>query len=191
MDELTALDGLVAALRDLPEHAPASVAEVLAAAEISDLELDRVARFDRDHYARVRLHHDPRIEILVLGWEPGQATPIHDHAGQLGWVRVLRGVIEETAYRPVEPLGFTHTDLRGAERRPAHLHVDCCAQVPAGPAVARVDPVRAIHRLRNPGRERAITLHAYAKPHAVCLAFDMEAAIAWRREAGVDAVRGA
>ena len=189
MNETPALDGLVSALRDLPEHDPARVAELLAAAAIPDAELDHVARFAPDHYARVRLHRDPRFEMLVLGWEPGQATPIHDHAGQHGWVRVLRGVIEETAYRAIEPLGFTHSDLRGTERRPAYLQVDCCAQVPAGPAVARVDPVRAIHRLRNPGQARAITLHVYAKPHAVCLAFDMEAAVAWRREAGVDAVR--
>jgi len=36
-----------------------------------------------EHYARRLLHRDPggRYTVLVMVWDRGQGTPLHDHAG--------------------------------------------------------------------------------------------------------------
>jgi cysteine dioxygenase len=36
--------------------------------------------------------------LLVLCWKNGQRSPIHDHAGSTCGLRVLRGVMTETAF---------------------------------------------------------------------------------------------
>ena len=46
--------------------------------------------------------------MLVLCWRPGQRTPIHDHNGSHGGVKVCKGTLWETTfnYDPVEGLSY-------------------------------------------------------------------------------------
>ena len=71
---------------------------LMAGVEVSDEELRPYVSFKEGTYARHRVHLGEHAELLVLCWRPGQRTPIHDHAGSYGAVRVLRGVMWETLF---------------------------------------------------------------------------------------------
>jgi hypothetical protein len=90
-------------LEILREHAigperptPASLARYLAPE--ADRYLDRV-RFDPARCVRhpVLLWED--WEVMVIGWETGQITPVHDHRGVLGGMSILSGTILEERLR--------------------------------------------------------------------------------------------
>lgn len=49
-------------------------------------------------YGRRVLHASAAGEVLLLQWAPGLCTAPHDHGGASGWVRVLRGQLEEQRY---------------------------------------------------------------------------------------------
>lgn len=149
-------------------------ADALANAVLTEAELGRARHFLADRYSRNRLARTRDFEVLLLCWEPGQETRIHDHSGQSGWVRVLEGAIEETVF-DFAPLAEVDVP-DGASAAACRLRETERRVVPAGKAVARVDPERAIHRLRNPRErgERAVTLHVYCKPHDSCMTYDLE-----------------
>jgi len=159
------------------------------------------ARFRDDKYARHLIHRSDLFSLILLCWKPGQGSPVHNHQGNLGWMRVLRGRIEETHYQPPGwvvagvPMPGDDFDIDDegvghgiALQRGAHLvH-------PAGPAVASVDRERPIHQIANPLRhaddEAAVTLHVYSRPHDACLAFDVETNTCRRIELVFDSVSG-
>ena len=102
-------------------------------------------------YARELIYSDPqgRFSILMLSWMPGATTPIHGHQAW-GCVGVLEGEIGcETYACDGDTL--------------ARDSVCSTGRLLAGPGtVASVDPAPAgIHRLFNPTRARATTLHIY------------------------------
>ena len=88
--------------------------------------------------------------IVVLLWEPGAVTPLHDHDT---WCifGVLEGELEVTNYHVVADEGERPLLVRecGRETLAAGLMGD------NGPEDTEV------HRVRNTGTERAISLHVY------------------------------
>src|SRR5512132_1711771 len=132
----------------LREHAvgperptPASLARILAPE--ADRYLERV-RFDAAHYVRhpVLLWED--WEVMVIGWEAGQLTPIHDHRGVLGGMAILSGtLVEERFTVPMEL-----PELVDSRVRPEGDLSE------TGPTV--------LHRLIP--RSRSVSLHIYRPP---------------------------
>jgi cysteine dioxygenase len=55
-------------------------------------------RFSDRHYARNLVRAGPWYHVLVLCWQNGQRSPIHDHTGSSCGVRVLRGTATETSF---------------------------------------------------------------------------------------------
>jgi hypothetical protein len=109
----------------------------------ADRYLDRV-RFDARHYVRhpVLLWED--WEVMVIGWEAGQITPIHDHRGVLGGMAILSGtVVEERFTVPADV-----PQLVDSRVRPEGDLSD------TGPTV--------LHRLIP--RSRSVSLHIYRPP---------------------------
>jgi hypothetical protein len=106
--------------------------------------LDRV-RFNPAQYVRhpVLLWDD--WEVMIIGWEAGQATPVHDHRGVLGGMAMLSGsLLEERFTTPgLVPL------LADSRVRPEG---DLCD---IGPTT--------LHRL-VPKSPRAVSLHIYRPP---------------------------
>jgi predicted metal-dependent enzyme (double-stranded beta helix superfamily) len=106
--------------------------------------LDRV-RFDSAQYVRhpVLLWDD--WEVMIIGWESGQFTPVHDHRGVLGGMAMLSGsLLEERFMTP----GLVPR-LADSRIRPEG---DLCD---IGPAT--------LHRL-IPKTPRAVSLHIYRPP---------------------------
>lgn len=132
----------------LAEHAvgaerptPASLARCLAPE--ADRYLERV-RFDPLHYVRhpVLLWED--WEVMVIGWEAGQITPIHDHRGVLGGMVILSGTVVEERFTVPRDL----PQLADSRVRPEGDLSE------TGPTV--------LHRLIP--RSRSVSLHIYRPP---------------------------
>ena len=124
---------------------------LLAGVEVGADELRPYVSFKEGTYARHRVHLGEHAELLVLCWRPGQRTPIHDHDGSFGSVRVLRGVMWETLFGMDEGRGLAYKSSR--EWTPGHV---TGADVPD------------IHQLGNPdvSGQDLVTLHLYAPPLA-------------------------
>ena len=129
---------------ELPE-----VNEWMREVEITADELRPHVGFKESTYARHRVYLCEHAELLVLCWRPGQRTPIHDHNGSFGAVRVLQGVMWETLFEMDDSRGLLYT----SSREWTHGSV-----TGAG--------IPDIHQLGNPdiSGQDLITLHLYAPP---------------------------
>jgi cysteine dioxygenase len=117
--------------------------------ELGAADLRPYMGFKAGTYARHRVFRNDYIEMLVLCWRPGQRTPIHDHNGSYGVVRVWSGVMWETL--------FAMDDERGLLYRAGRDWAAGC--------ITGAD-VPDIHQLGNPdvSGQDLITLHLYAPP---------------------------
>ena len=106
--------------------------------------LDRV-RFSSHQYMRhpILLHDD--WEIMLIAWQSGQVTPIHDHRGVMGGMAVLSGALAEERFTTPDD----RPQLADARVRPEGDLSDI------GPTV--------LHRLA-PKSARAVSLHVYRPP---------------------------
>src|SRR5215212_7697029 len=68
--------------------------------------------FKAGTYARHRVFRSEFIELLILCWQPGQRTPIHDHNGSYGAVCVCEGVLWETLFDFDEASGLSYRSGR-------------------------------------------------------------------------------
>lgn len=178
---LVSLDTLVASLESLGplDVTLAAVTERLTDGRLDEASLAPYLHWRDDKYARNLVHRCDLFDVILLCWKPGQATPVHNHSGQRGWVQVLRGQLEETSWAApgggaLPDLALVDVDDDGVGHglrleRTGHGVVD------SPDTVVTVDRERAIHQLGNPDpREPTVSLHVYSRPHDSCLAFDPE-----------------
>lgn len=116
---------------------------------VEPAELRPFVSFKLATYARHRVFRNEFAELLVLCWRPGQRTPIHDHNGSHGVVRVCEGVLWETMFQMDEMRGLIYESAR---------------EWTAGGTTGADVP--DIHQLGNPevSGQDLITLHLYAPP---------------------------
>jgi cysteine dioxygenase len=121
-------------------------------AEISEDELVPYLGFKEGNYWRHRVCRNEFVEMLVLCWRPGQRTPIHDHNGSHGGVKVFRGMLWETT--------FTYDALAGLGYKSAREY---------SPGSVTGSDVPDIHQLGNPdvSEQDLVTIHVYAPPLGV------------------------
>lgn len=134
------------------------------------------ALFAPNAYARNLLHKDELFELILLCWEVGQVTPIHDHQGQRCWMGVLDGRVEETLY-----------DLPASGGRA--LRVRSAKQHARG-AVAFITDEIALHRIAQVGDGPAVSMHLYSRPIPACRVFDPLTGAITERSLVYHSVRG-
>lgn len=137
------------------QTAPPSLDELLswlANVEINEDDLQPYVSFKDGNYWRHRVCRNNAVEMLVLCWRPGHKTPIHDHNGSHGVVRVHSGLLAETVFKYDEIQGLSYQSGR-----------QCQAGEVTGAGVPD------IHRLGNPedSGQDLITVHVYAPPLGV------------------------
>jgi cysteine dioxygenase len=126
----------------------------------------KFALFEATYYSRNLVKQSELYELIVLCWNPGQCSPIHDHANQRCWMAVLDGAVRETMFHAAgdDSLreGATRTFARGS--------------------VAYIVDEIGWHRIGPTGEAPAVTLHLYSRPIRECRIFDLERrAIATRK----------
>ncbi|WP_305804776.1 cysteine dioxygenase family protein [Stenotrophomonas sp. YIM B06876] len=114
------------------------------------------------HYARRELYRSAThgYSIVAMTWGPGQATPLHDHAGLWCVEGVWSGALQVTRYELVERDG-------------EHFRFDARQGLLAGPGSAgSLIPPQEYHTLCNPGREQvAVSVHVYQAALERCTIF--------------------
>ena len=152
-DNLLSLQSLVAALEAL-SSAPSldQIYDWLENTQVATEELQPYLGFKEGNYWRHRVCRNEFVEMLVLCWRPGQRTPIHDHNGSHGGVKILEGRLWETT--------FTYDSVIGLEYKSAREY---------SPGSGTGSDVPDIHQLGNPdvSGQNLVTVHVYAPPLGV------------------------
>jgi len=140
------LDQLVAALDKGP--GAEGYLHVLRSAEVSTAELERHSSWHEKHYTRNCIAQREAYELLLICYEPGQRTSIHDHDSQQAYIHPVTGHIVEERFEPVADGGLRQVSC-------VVLDKDSFSYLSIG---------HSIHRCTNPGPGRAMTLNLYARP---------------------------
>jgi predicted metal-dependent enzyme (double-stranded beta helix superfamily) len=74
------------------------VKKLLSSFELHPDELANYLNWDSSSYCRNLVAYDEAFTILLLTWDKGQVSPIHDHAGSSCWVKVISGELNEVLY---------------------------------------------------------------------------------------------
>lgn len=135
-----------------------AVRNAVSAAVVEGYDLDAMWREsdpDKRLPGRYRRHQVVTDEelgftVVVLLWEPGAITPIHDHDTWCVF-GVLEGELEVTDYAHIGDLDDETLNVRETRRD----------SLGAGTMGDNGDPAGEIHRVRNTGLARAISLHVY------------------------------
>lgn len=114
--------------------------------------------WSKDAYTRNCIVENEEFELILLCWEAGQKTPIHDHGGEECWVRIIQGEFGETIYK---------ADKGG------QLNVIKSSVSKTGDISYMVD-FMGYHHLENQSESRGMSLHLYAKPIRSCNMFDKD-----------------
>lgn len=124
----------------------------LERANISTEDLQPYIGFKDGNYWRHRVCRNEFVEMLVLCWRPGHRTPIHDHNGSHGGVKVQEGPLWETI--------FTYDEENGLEYKSAREYA---------PGAVTGSDIPDIHQLGNPdvSDRNLVTIHVYAPPLGV------------------------
>lgn len=130
----------------------------ISRAVVEELDLDEMWRESDPEkrlpgrYRRHQVVTDDRFgfTVVVLLWEPGAVTPVHDHDTWCVF-GLLEGELEITNY------GLVDDDGQG----PLRLSEVGREQMRAGLIGDNRQPDTEVHRVRNIGTERATSLHVY------------------------------
>ena len=124
-----------------------SLESILKELSISEDEALSIARFDPERYFRLRVLKTEALEVLLLGWLPGQSSPLHNHRGSNCGVRVLSG-------RGFE-ISFEHSAC--GLLAPTEIQYFGVGEVAVS---APVD----VHQVGNAEQQPLVTLHVYTPP---------------------------
>jgi cysteine dioxygenase len=157
----------VEGLCSIPEQAftDEGVSEYLAASPVEPGSLAPHLLWKPTHYTRNLIFRNALFELMSICWDVGQASRIHNHAGQRCWMAVPIGRLVVQNYEVVGlDAGRGHCELREADR----VEMD-----PAHPSrVNQEHPVHAVLNLPDYGA-RAASLHIYSRPYDRCLVYDL------------------
>lgn len=113
-------------------------------------------------YARRLLYRHPKGAycIVIMVWDVGQGTPIHDHAGLWCVECVYRGCIRVDSY-----------DLQGTPKDEEVGFVEAGSVIAGCGSAGALIPPFDYHVIENEGDEPAITVHVYGGDMDWCHAY--------------------
>lgn len=154
-EAIQTLEELVAALS---EGERTTYNEIIHSLQIPTNIFKDFCSWSNESYTRNCIVETKEFELILLCWEPGQITPIHDHGGEECWVRVVEGDLRETIYQ----------EDRGELK-------EITSSVAKTNDVTYMIDFMGYHSLENLSNKRSMSLHLYAKPIRSCNLFDEEA----------------
>jgi cysteine dioxygenase len=149
---ITSLTQLIETLKTTPSGQFESVAQHLS---LTKTDVLPYATFSSSSHTRNCLELNERFELILLCWEPGQMTGIHDHGGEECWVYFMDSQFEEIIY----------------ERDQSNVKRSLSKMATSG-AVSYMSDFLGVHSLKNIGNSRGFSLHLYAKPIRSCNVFN-------------------
>ena len=137
-----------------------SLHHCLEKADFGLQELETFLHFEIGSYTRNLIYRNECYEMMAICWGMGHHTPIHDHNGQEGWIKVIDGTVEEALYnvQMLDEESFIAELIRADQFLKG--------------SVSHVNDQIAYHSIRNINRGRSVTLHLYSLPINQCNIYD-------------------
>jgi len=157
-DSPLASDTLNELVKALSEEDSTKYADLLRTAELSADDFESCCSWSSESYTRNCVIDNEDFELILLCWQPGQLTPIHDHGGEECWVKIIEGEFKETVYK---------------EDDAGTLEIARTTESKANDITYMVD-FMGFHSLENLSKKKSLSLHLYAKPIRSCQVFDEE-----------------
>ena len=140
------VENLVKALKNLEQHTPESVHEIVSECDIEVGDLENWIDYDypvSDSYGRKMVHDGGFFEVMVMCWRPGDYSAIHDHGNaEFGAVKIF-GNAEHASFKLYEDKLTTLS--REISESGTTLKVTASL----------------IHQMGNPGKSNFFSLHVY------------------------------
>ncbi|ETV80850.1 hypothetical protein H257_06307 [Aphanomyces astaci] len=137
----------------LPLNKKDDIKNALAAFNVDSNELKRYAHFDpsRNYTRNLIATDNATYALMLLCWNKGKYSPIHDHPSDGCWVRHIQGTVHEVRY------WNNGTSLEQT------------SELTISEGVTYMDDSLGLHKIGNPSDSTdAITLHLYAPPYDKC-----------------------
>lgn len=146
------------------EFVPAKLNPILASLDLTPESVEPYLQWRPGSYTRNLVCKQPEFELMVLCWDAGSVSAIHDHAGQQCWF------VSHSGAFIVENFTLAEGGGRPGYARVVSTTID--SNVTVGMPDYRTAGDNEIHRVSVPAGERAISIHVYARPLSSCLIFD-------------------
>jgi len=117
--------------------------------------------WDEKRYTRNLVFKNDLYEMIIICWNEGQQSPIHDHSASDCFMAFVQGAAEETYYY-IERWKEDPTECPDLRRGDSH-------QFSEGEVSYIADDL-GLHRIR-PVNGRAVSLHIYSPPITSCSVF--------------------
>lgn len=147
MEAIKKVEELVKVLKNCVEN-DNHVLEVMNNVKIPQGEFERYYSWSDDKYARNVLARNDDFEVLLICWEKGQSSPIHDFNAQEAWIHPIEGMLREERFKK-------NVDDDGLER---------VSNVLLGTDEFSYMNQIGIHRYSNANKTRSVSLNIYRKP---------------------------
>ena len=133
------------------------------------IDVDSITKYfhwNLEFYTRNLVYKDDRFEMMVICWEKGQVSRVHNHSEQKCWMTVPVGRLQGQNFT-VADIDESRGYCKLVETDSFELS-DCLA--------AKVELEEPIHQVLNLAEydERAVSIHIYSKPYDRCLAYCRE-----------------
>jgi cysteine dioxygenase len=159
---MVSIEKLVDGLRSIPDEGFAcdNIHKYLGDNPVESDSITPYFFWSPEYYTRNLVYKDERFEVLVICWEKGVISRIHDHSGQQCWMTVPIGKLHGQNFKVVEideSRGFcrlTETD---------EFEISNCRSAVVPPD----EPVHQVGNLPEYG-DRAVSIHIYSKPYMNC-----------------------
>ncbi|ODM94561.1 Cysteine dioxygenase type 1 [Orchesella cincta] len=121
------------------------------------------ANFDRDKLTRNLVDSgNGKFNLILVCWEGGHQSTIHDHANCHCFMRQLEGTLTEIRYAWPQKDSREEKPLEEISRFPLHTS-----------EVSYINDDIGLHRMENASStSRAVSLHLYCPPFDACKVFD-------------------
>ena len=131
---------------------------ILKSMQLPKAEFEKFATWSDTCYTRNCVVENENFELILICWEKGQVTAIHDHGGEECWVYFVDGNFKENIY---------------SQKENGELTIEKTTNAKSGDIAYMID-FMGFHNLENTSNKRAMSLHLYAKPIKNCNVYDTE-----------------
>ncbi|APY07897.1 hypothetical protein BWZ20_06090 [Winogradskyella sp. J14-2] len=140
----------------LTESSKKDYTNILLNFNFQDIDFSEIEHWKPHDYTRNCFYKDKNFELILICWDKGQKTAIHNHNGEECWVYLLEGELEEDFYELDDSGQLEYKS----------------SQILRPNEITKSEGHDVFHSLGNSTKSRAISLHVYAKPIAQSLTFD-------------------
>lgn len=142
----------------LDNHNKNTYRESVSNLKLKPKNVEDYCTWDRNNYTRNLIHYSQKYHLLILCWQQGQYSPIHDHGGRDCYAYVVEGLIQENIYQLSQPKELINCSKESIYKQGQNSYI--------------TDDI-GMHSLKCVS-DQAITLHLYAKPIESYHVFNLE-----------------